>query len=70
MCLSVPLPATHSLQPNCLCCSTHEEIVTKWKKTYKGFDCGVTNCAEESKAGGASPSGDWAKVVLWKNEEL
>lgn len=44
--------------------------MAKWKKAYKGFDCGVTNCAIDREAGGVAPTGDWAKVVLWKNEEL
>ena len=50
--------------------STHEWIVAKWKDAYRGFDCGATDCAKDSEAGGAAPTGDWAKVVLWQSEQL
>jgi hypothetical protein len=44
--------------------------VAKWKDAYRGFDCGATDCAKDSEAGGAAPTGDWAKVVLWQSEQL
>ena len=46
--------------------STHAQVVQQWKKTYRGFDCGATDCA----AGGMGATGDWAKVVSWHHEEL